>query len=254
MNIVNGSDRVTPTELRSRTQGSDVQLRALALLFMNHLKLMPLFAVVLAMTVSSAFANRGLGKNRSGLGPILSEFDTNKDGTVSAAEFAAAEMALANDAKTALFNKYDTNHDGVITTDEALAIFDTVSGDWLEDLVARFDRNHDGAISRADFGFLSPLFSDLVKQFDTNGDDAVTADELQAAVREKSTDRLETLLDQYDANDDGAISMAEALDAIQDTVDDKFDYLLARYDLNHDGAITSDEVQKVDRPKKRKHR
>src|SRR4051794_11107980 len=140
---------------------------------MNQRKLMPIFAVVLAITVSSAFANRadrGLGSSRSGLGPILSEFDTNKDGTVSADEIASAKASLTDDARTELFNKYDANNDGLITNTEALATFDEIAGDWLEDLIAHFDRNHDGAISSADFGFLSRVLTDLLKQFDTNGD------------------------------------------------------------------------------------
>src|SRR5689334_1375376 len=157
---------------------------------MNKMKLiLPVFVIGLAMTVSNAFGLNGHGerrKPRPALPDQLNQFDTNNDGTISAAEIAAAKETLVNEAKTQLFGKYDTNGDGVITSSEAMAVFDVIANDWVEDLLAHFDRNHDGAISSADFVFVPTVLSDVFKQFDTNGDNVLSADELEAAVQSKA--------------------------------------------------------------------
>ena len=130
-------------------------------------------------TVPNTFAKRGGGNGRtnsgSGLG-LLGEFDTNRDGTVSADEFAAARTSLVTGAVNDLFGKYDTNNDSLITTAEALAIFE------LATLLSQYDGNNDGNISKA---------------------------EATAAVRDVVNDQIDALLARYDLNHDGEVTTAE---------------------------------------------
>jgi Ca2+-binding EF-hand superfamily protein len=92
----------------------------------------------------------------------------------------AATPALAQNVSLDVFDTADTNHDGRITRAEFAAA--------REKQFDRMDRNHDGAVSKEDFGFLlalAPSREQRLDRFiagaDANNDKRVTREEFRAS-------------------------------------------------------------------------
>src|SRR5437868_5977113 len=95
-----------------------------------------LASIALALSIGHAVANSGSpGGGYGGLLPSLLRYDTNRDGTISATELAAANAALVQNLQTRLFDKYDTNKDGTISSAEALSVNQATAQDWVQDLL-----------------------------------------------------------------------------------------------------------------------
>lgn len=176
--------------------------------------------------------------------PLLG-YDTNKDGEVSPAEFAAAEAAEVNTQVAAFLKKYDSDSDGTVTTEEAAAIFTAISADWLEDVLDCFDRDGDGAITTADFLHLPRQVVPLIEEFDSNDDGDLSALELDDAAATIADERLERFLAKNDTDADGNVTTDEVTALVQTKVGRKFDDLLLKFDANKDGTVTAEETAAV---------
>ncbi|MEN9874509.1 MAG: hypothetical protein RL186_1406, partial [Pseudomonadota bacterium] len=138
---------------------------------------------------------RGHGKGEKGMcpmggkapnGDMMKEADTNRDGSVSLAEFNAiaarkqAERSAEHEARRqAMFTRMDANRDGSISQAEATAMR-TAKGEGRPPRVDP-DTNQDKKISLAEWlARPDPLF----ERADANKDGQVTRDEAAAAMRE----------------------------------------------------------------------
>lgn len=131
-----------------------------------------LATVLLGCLALSVPALAQLFGSRSG---VFDGADTDHDGRVSRAEFAAA--------RDKRFDRLDRNHDGVISRDDfsRLIRFRPQAGDRLDKWIASVDANHDGKVTRAELHAAPMRMFDLA---DTNRDGFVDQAE-QAAFREK---------------------------------------------------------------------
>ncbi|WP_414660663.1 EF-hand domain-containing protein [Horticoccus sp. 23ND18S-11] len=108
-------------------------------------------------------------------GPIVAVLDTDRDGTLSATEIAAAPVILA---------ALDANADGLLSPDELRITsargrtFRVSGGTASLNVVLALDANFDGEIQPME---LSNAVSSL-KRLDLNGDGELTPDELQPVV------------------------------------------------------------------------
>src|SRR5437867_1048883 len=170
-----------------------------------------LVIIGLAVSMGSASANHGPEGGREGFS--LLHYDTNRDGTISAAELAAANAALVASLQSRLFDKYDTNKDGTISTAEALAVNQAAAEEWVQDILEDYDANSDGALSADELqsgrGFEALVLLDAYDQDNDGG--ALSAAELDAAAQAVANRLQKRLLDKYDSNKDGSITTAEAL-------------------------------------------
>ena len=199
---------------------------------------------------------------------VLQALDLDHDGTLSAAEIAAAPKSLL---------ALDTNGDGMLTADELmerpakavatsaelegqLMAFDKagkgylVAADLPERMQAMFtraDANHDGRVTPEELRALSarqgmPVgnvtapgqasgvfrLDALLNALDLNHDGVISADEI--AVASKSLKLL-------DVNGDGVIS-PEEMPLRQQTAEERVDHLLEEWDTNKDGRLGKDEA------------
>jgi len=211
-----------------------------------------------AMAVS-AF---GQGVGPGGKGPgvdRLGDLDANDDGTITAAELAAAGEARVAELQANFLAKYDsvpagqTAGDGIITLAESTAVFEEQAADWLEHVLATFDTNKDGAISDADAtaGSRRRPGRHHLEGLDTNDDGVVSAAELEAAAKEQVADRLARFLERYDSVPEGAtagdgiIAAAESLAVHREQVAEQVEAFLERHDANDDGQVTAAELGAV---------
>jgi Ca2+-binding EF-hand superfamily protein len=112
--------------------------------------------------------------------------DTNKDGSVSKAEIAAAQASALKQAQAveeqrleAEFKKLDTNHDNQLSLAEFKAAAPSVSAAETPDqMLAALDTNKDGKISAAEYR-AQPLAN--FDRADANHDGILTAQELAAS-------------------------------------------------------------------------
>ena len=114
--------------------------------------------------------------------------DTNGDGAVSRAEYAATRMAR--------FDRLDRNGDGAISRDDFGRLIRLAPrlGRRIDMLLANADSNYDGRVSRAEYAAMPmPLFDKL----DGNRDGRIDAQELAAARAhaEEIREELETYRD-----------------------------------------------------------
>jgi hypothetical protein len=106
-------------------------------------------AFVIATSLAGiAHAEQGAGDfggdgPRAGAGKFIRQMDTNGDGNVTKAEFAAGSAARAD----AIFKKLDADGNGQVSKAEFEAGAPSGGG-----VFGRFDRNGDGVINKADRG------------------------------------------------------------------------------------------------------
>ena len=107
------------------------------------------------------------------------KIDTNGDGSISAAEFAAAEALVARARLQAEFNKLDTNKDGQLSQAEFLAAAPPASAlvPGVEKMIATLDKNKDGKLSPDEFR--APQLS-IFDKLDTNHDGTLSPTERAA--------------------------------------------------------------------------
>lgn len=140
-------------------------------------KILPaLLFLAAAMAAAMPAMGRMFG---GGAGAVFEGADTDHDGRISRAEFAAA--------RDRQFDRLDRNHDGVVSRDDfsRLMRFRPEAGARLDRWIAAADANHDGKVTRAELHAAPMRMFDLA---DTNHDGFVDQAEL-AAFR----DRIKTL-------------------------------------------------------------
>ncbi len=190
--------------------------------------------LLLSMTAFGTQAQRPGGPLRL----VLQALDTDKDGSLSAAEIAAAPKTLLT---------LDRNADGQLTPDE-LAPRPENAGASADELVKQllaFDKNGDGVLSMDE---VPARMQSMFSRGDTNRDGKLTQDEIRAMARRQGMPtggadgikrmsamfKNDPLLNALDADQDGVLSAAEIGAAPQ---------ALLTLDVNHDGQITSDEMK-----------
>ena len=102
---------------------------------------------------------------------LLGRADTNGDGVITRAEFAAMRERL--------FAKLDRNGDGYLTADDQShrRMGRRASGERLQQAMQGLDRDRDGRVSHDEFTQGPTLMFDRA---DTDGDGTISAAELQA--------------------------------------------------------------------------
>jgi EF hand len=180
-------------------------------------------AVALAAAAGAACAQAPAGP-RQGPGGILFQSDTNRDGTLTRAEF--------NAGRTAEFARLDANHDGSVTREERRAGHMDRGGrrGGGHRGMERADANSDGNISREEF-LAGPTRH--FERVDANHDGVITAAERPQRREHAEGARRERPADP-DTNNDGSLSQAE-FNAAGVTLFD-------RLDANHDGSVTRAEA------------
>lgn len=114
------------------------------------------------------------------MNPVMAALDTDKDGTISATEIAAANVSL---------KVLDKNGDGKVTTDEMRPAPQPMANP-TPDIVERlmeFDRNGDKKLTAAE---LPARMKPLLAQADTDKDGVLTAAELSAYVEKQEAERI----------------------------------------------------------------
>ena len=199
---------------------------------------------------------------------VLKALDTDGDGTLSAAEIAAAPKSLLT---------LDTNGDGMLTGDELMGKPRDAgaTGAELEAQLMSFDKGAKGYLVVTD---LPERMRGMFVRADVDHDGKVTPAEIQALSARQGMPagnvtapgkasgiyRTDALLNALDLNHDGTISAAEIAVASkslmvldkngdgqitadempvrQQTVEERVDHMIEDYDSNHDGKLTKDEV------------
>lgn len=132
--------------------------------------------VTLSAILAGSFMTAALAEGRAEPGhmPMLNfdEIDADKDGKITAEEFAAF--------RTAEFAKADTNADGQINADELAA-------KHIADATAR----------------AAAMSAKLIERMDENADGQISAEEMEQGPRP------ETMFERADADSDGALTKAE---------------------------------------------
>lgn len=193
--------------------------------------------VFAAATVASAQPGGPFGRRPPS--PFLTALDTDRDGTVSAAELKRAAASLGS---------LDANKDGVIGEDEARPQFGRGGGreggreggapDDLVRTLLGFDANADGKLEKSE---VPERMQGLFARGDQNQDGVLNAEELKAlAGRQQQQDParrgmpMDSIRSALDTDHDGVVSQAELAQAPA---------ALAKLDRNQDGALTDDEVR-----------
>jgi Ca2+-binding EF-hand superfamily protein len=167
---------------------------------------------------------------------VLLKLDADHDGTLSAAEIAAASSVLAS---------MDTNGDGQLTSFEFLPRQQNPGAVDPDEMVKRLmllDRNADGVITADE---LPERLAGLMARADGNHDGKLTPDEIRASFKTQSgpagrqqrgadVTRMDPILNALDANHDGVISAEEIAHA---------SVALKALDVNGDGMLTPDELK-----------
>lgn len=132
------------------------------------------------ITAAEAQAGRREGGPRGRRGPGLMALDSDRDGAVSAAEFAAGSSQR--------FARLDADKDGRITATEAAARHDHMGrrgGGHRGDMVARLDADRDGAVTKAE---LAARAEQRFRSADANKDGWLSPEEL-GGMRQKARAR-----------------------------------------------------------------
>ena len=140
-----------------------------------------LTVLTLSAFLASAVAPNAMAKGMGDHGPMemlkFDEIDADKDGKVTAEEFAAF--------RTAEFAKADTNADGQISADELAAkhIADATAraAEMSAKMIERMDDNADGMISSEEME-KGPRPETMFERADADGDGALTKAEIEEAM------------------------------------------------------------------------
>jgi len=153
---------------------------------------------------------------------VLARFDTNRDGTLDAAERAAMRKDIQErmqPLRDASIKQYDWNRNGRLDDDEALA--------WQQDREQRhefvekwalhhYDADKNGVLDASEQQVRKAAREEWVRQkktqiletYDTNRNGTLDPAE-KAAIRAQSDAARQAALDRYDANRDGRLDDAE---------------------------------------------
>ncbi|MFC6646206.1 EF-hand domain-containing protein [Granulicella cerasi] len=196
-------------------------------------------AIGLLAAMAAVCAPQAVWAQGPGGGPrmVLKALDTDGDGTLSAAEIAAASKSLLT---------LDTNGDGQITNDE-LSKRPENAGASAEDLVKQLmllDKNGDGVLTADE---LPARMQNLMERADANKDGKITPDEIRAMARKQGMPagrtepgraggmfRMDPILAALDLNHDGILEADEIAAAPKS---------LLTLDKNADGQLTPDEIR-----------
>lgn len=193
---------------------------------------------------------------------IISNQDTDGDGSLSLEEFGSSEKSKK------LFSKIDEDSDGLLTSEELQSHFDSKkakmeslasqnslsalinqSGLNLPDateMIANRDEDGDGNLSSEEFDVSEEVFSSI----DTDGDGVISAEELQSDMENRATEMqsqmmqgmgmpppppsAEDMISQKDEDGDGGLSIEE-LGESEET--------FSSIDTDGDGVISAEELQ-----------
>ncbi len=127
--------------------------------------------IALALISLAALAGLAQARLLGGRASVFDDADTDHDGRISRAEFAAARMKE--------FDRLDRNHDGAVSRDDfaRLLKFRPRAGARLDDWISARDTNHDDKVTRAELQAAPmPVFD----RADANHDGFVDQKELSA--------------------------------------------------------------------------
>jgi Ca2+-binding EF-hand superfamily protein len=118
----------------------------------------------------------------NGRDAAFKKIDTNGDGSISAAELAAADAGLARARLDAEFGKLDTNKDGQLSKVEFLAAAPQPSSlvAGMGKTIAALDKNKDGKVTADEFR--APQLA-MFDRLDTNHDGVLSDAERKAAAK-----------------------------------------------------------------------
>jgi hypothetical protein len=156
------------------------------------------------------------GRGR-GPGAHFDQLDTNKDGSLSQAEFLAK-----GDAR---FAQADTNKDGKLTKEERQAVHQA----HMKERFAKHDKNGDGKLTKDELGRMPEQFQ---KRLDSNGDGAITQAEMAAHRGEMMKNHGKG---PGDGMGDKTVTREEAKA--------KATQFFTALDANKDGKLTKDELK-----------
>ncbi len=143
-----------------------------------------IMALAVALMGSAAIADKAQDGGKGGpmgrMGPSFdfAAADTNKDGKVTAEEFAAYRIAMVAGI--------DTDKDGLLSVDELTAVHAKHAADRAEEQASRMvqdlDANADGKLSAAEL-IAMPVPPDAFERADTNKDGVIDQAEAEAAMK-----------------------------------------------------------------------
>lgn len=132
-------------------------------------------AVVISTLLATAVATTAVAQNQGTLddrrAQMFAELDTNRDGAVSAEEFAQRPDRFA---------RADVNGDGRVTLAELAAMGQDRAERRAERMMARLDANGDGALTRAEIEARRDP-ARVFERLDANDDGLVTTEEFADA-------------------------------------------------------------------------
>lgn len=178
-------------------------------------------------------------------GEKFKEADTDGDGAVSKAEYAAyldkrfAALDPDGDGKLAEPDFAKAFSINVQSSAADRAAVPVQSPEIAQIIMRRLDANGDGKIEKSE---APPALMEDFDKMDENHDGALGPDDTglvertrERMVRQSQAKRPQGFLERYDANKDGKLQKEEAPDAIKRSWD--------KLDLNKDGVITTDETR-----------
>jgi Ca2+-binding EF-hand superfamily protein len=187
----------------------------------------------IAVVIAAVFGTAAQGHEKSGApGPsalsakpsaeVLARFDTNRDGTLDAAERAAMRRDILErmqPLRDATVKQYDWNKNGRLDDEEALA--------WQQDreqrhafvekwALERYDADKNGVLDASEQQVRKAAREEWVRQkkeqilatYDANRNGTLDPEE-KAAIRQQSDAARQKALEMYDSNRDGRLDDAE---------------------------------------------
>lgn len=198
-------------------------------------------ALGVAFVPQLAEAAEGRDSKSEGTGRYqrLKALDTDKDGAISAEEFAKAEELR--------FARRDTDKDGKLGPHEVTRGRDGKSdASRAERLVKRYDANADGRVTREE---LAAGYKAWFAKRDKDGDGKLSAGERSRRFAGKGAqpslgkldERAAARFKSLDANGDGSVDAVEIAASYTERRDYSVKRAMHRLDKNGDGSVTPDE-------------